>query len=66
MKSLAMNLSTSSSSPSTVWNALRQAIAESSGFQEWLQSKSKTVANPAERDALVHDYLQETLSALAY
>ncbi|MEM6447668.1 MAG: hypothetical protein AAFY57_00480 [Cyanobacteria bacterium J06642_2] len=62
-----MNLSPSASSQPAIWNALRQAISESSGFQEWLQSQSGSSTFDLEAlDVLVHDYLEETLSALAY
>lgn len=48
-----------------VWRPLRQAITESSGFQAWLQAE-KLTETEANVDELVHRYLQETLSTLAY
>ena len=52
----------------TVWNPLRQAIAESSGFQEWRQSQEQDYGerNATSLDVLVHLYLKETLATLAY
>ncbi|WP_017325567.1 hypothetical protein [Synechococcus sp. PCC 7336] len=53
----------------TVWNPLRQAIAESSGFQEWRQSQTSEATGDrpsVSLDVLVHRYLKETLSTLAY
>ncbi len=52
----------------TVWNPLRQAIAESSGFQEWRQSQEQEFdeCSTLSLDVLVHRYLKETLATLAY
>ncbi|MGQ9837575.1 MAG: hypothetical protein ACUVRV_06335 [Cyanobacteriota bacterium] len=44
---------------------MRQAIVESSGFQGWLQGRELPSQN-AELDQLVHHYLEQTLSHLAY
>lgn len=49
----------------TVWNPLRQAIVESSGFQEWLDGRHVPTQSDA-IDVLVHEYLEQTLSTLAY
>lgn len=54
-----------------LWPQLRQAIAQSSGFQRWLlerESNSRemeTVLTNAS-DALVIAYLRQTLETLAY
>ncbi|MCJ2543474.1 hypothetical protein [Thermostichus vulcanus] len=48
-----------------VWKPLRQAIVESSGFQGWLQGR-ELPSQDAELDQLVHHYLEQTLSHLAY
>ncbi len=48
-----------------VWKQLRQAIVESSGFQGWLQGR-ELPCQDAELDRLVHHYLEQTLSHLAY
>lgn len=48
-----------------VWQPLRQAIVESSGFQGWLQGR-ELPSQTAELDQLVHHYLEQTLSHLAY
>ncbi len=48
-----------------IWNSLKKAIAESSGFQRWLQDRNLEVLN-SDLDRLVHHYLRETLETLAY
>lgn len=57
-----------------VWQSLKQAIAESSGFQRWQQMQSHLDNAPAttseapetELDEQVRRYLRETLATLAY
>ncbi|MGY4609905.1 hypothetical protein [Thermostichus sp. MS-CIW-38] len=56
-----------------VWKPLRQAIVESSGFRGWLQGRElptqearELPTQEAELDQLVHSYLEQTLSHLAY
>lgn len=48
-----------------VWKPLRQAIVESSGFRGWLQGQEPP-GQETELDQLVHSYLEQTLSHLAY
>lgn len=50
-----------------VWESLKQAIAESSGFKSW-KIERHTNEQPQELslDTLVHNYLRETLETLAY
>lgn len=48
-----------------VWKPLRQAIVESSGFRGWLQGR-ELPTQEAELDQLVHRYLEQALSHLAY
>ncbi|MFS8822146.1 hypothetical protein ACVW01_001818 [Thermostichus sp. MS-CIW-19] len=48
-----------------VWKPLRQAIVESSGFRGWLQGR-ELPSQEADLDRLVHRYLEQTLSHLAY
>ncbi|MEN9204084.1 MAG: hypothetical protein Q6K80_04895 [Thermostichus sp. DG_1_6_bins_120] len=48
-----------------VWKSLRQAIVESSGFQGWLQGR-ELPSQDSELDQWVHQYLEQTLSYLAY
>jgi hypothetical protein len=50
-----------------MWEHLKQAIALSSGFQQW-QEKQLTHPNsdPDELEKQVCDYLRETLETLAY
>lgn len=47
-----------------IWLSLRQAIAQSSGFQRWQQEQETTVNKSL--DAQVSLYLKETLETLAY
>ncbi|MFM2432558.1 MAG: hypothetical protein RLZZ511_3772 [Cyanobacteriota bacterium] len=52
-----------------VWNGLKLAIAQSSGFQRWQEDceQQAAVANgDASLDTLVYRYLRETLETLAY
>ncbi len=60
-----MTVSSPVSSERATWLSLRQAIVESSGFKGWLQGRTLPSTND-ELDALVHDYLEQTLSTLAY
>lgn len=48
---------------SKMWQSLKLAIAESSGFQRWQLDR---ISQEADLDALVHQYLRETLETLAY
>lgn len=50
-------------SDSQVWESLKLAIAESSGFQSWRLDRT---SQSEDLDALVHQYLRETLETLAY
>lgn len=52
-------------SEAAVWEPLRQAIVESSGFLRWLNGRP-CPSNPAELDQVIHEYLEQTLSTLAY
>ncbi|MEM9537309.1 MAG: hypothetical protein AAGA40_16765 [Cyanobacteria bacterium P01_E01_bin.45] len=63
-----MALTASEQNMRTVWNPLRQVIAESSGFQEWRQSQELESGERSSTslDKLVHLYLKETLATLAY
>ncbi len=49
----------------SVWRPLRQAIIESSGFQTWLQHQPLPDSDQ-ELDRMVREYLEQTLSTLAY
>lgn len=52
-----------------VWQSLKQAIAESSGFQRWQQTPpnvDRAHGNETEVDEQVRRYLRETLATLAY
>lgn len=47
-----------------IWSNLKQAIANSSGFQNWQQARD---TDPRENlDTQVRRYLEETLATLAY
>jgi hypothetical protein len=48
---------------SQMWESLKFAIAESSGFQRWQLDR---LLQEADLDALVHQYLREALETLAY
>lgn len=50
-------------SDSQMWDSLKLAIAESSGFQRWQIDRT---FQETDLDALVHQYLRETLETLAY
>lgn len=52
-----------------VWQSLKQAIAESSGFQRWQKNQVVSNAvqlNETELEQQVRRYLRETLATLAY
>lgn len=57
-----------------VWQSLKQAIAESSGFQRWQQTQSNPddatatalEVSETDLDEQVRRYLRETLATLAY
>lgn len=48
-----------------VWDSLKQAIADSSGFKRW-QIERGTDKQELSLDTLVHRYLREALETLAY
>lgn len=50
-------------SDSQMWESLKLAIAESSGFQRWQLDR---ISQEVDLDASVHQYLRETLETLAY
>ncbi|MBE9010202.1 hypothetical protein IQ250_08290 [Pseudanabaenaceae cyanobacterium LEGE 13415] len=50
-------------SDSQMWDSLKLAIAESSGFQRWQIDRT---SQETDLDMLVHQYLRETLETLAY
>ena len=62
----------SSTSPShaaenaELWQSLKNAIAQSSGFQSWQAEQSSSIAADASVEQLVRLYLRETLETLAY
>lgn len=50
-----------------MWESLKQAIANSSGFQTWrLEQSQELTGTSTNLDALVRRYLRETLETLAY
>jgi hypothetical protein len=54
-------------SDAKVWNGLKLAIAQSSGFERWKQDRQFDGTTPEHSlEALVHRYLRETLETLAY
>ncbi|MDX2273376.1 MAG: hypothetical protein NW237_15690 [Cyanobacteriota bacterium] len=56
---------TAFSAEQAIWKSLRQAIVESSGFLGWLQGRHLP-QEESELDRLAHEYLEQTLSTLAY
>jgi hypothetical protein len=48
-----------------VWDNLKQAIADCSGFKQW-QTRQKTDSQSLPLDQQVRCYLRETLETLAY
>lgn len=52
---------------SQIWENLKEAIANTSGFECWQQSQVQITQSPkANLDQLVSSYLRETLATLAY
>lgn len=58
---------TPASDDCTIWDGLKRAIANSSGFQRWLLERNVDAhLSTLSQDQLVHRYLRETLETLAY
>ncbi|MBD2089419.1 hypothetical protein H6F67_06085 [Microcoleus sp. FACHB-1515] len=53
------------SSEAAVWDSLKRAIAQSSGFQRWQAEREEFLA-VLSLDQRVQRYLRETLETLAY
>ena len=49
-----------------IWQNLKQAIVNSSGFKRWQYEQSPEKIQGISLDQLVSSYLRETLEALAY
>lgn len=50
-----------------IWESLKRAIADSSGFRGWLQEKGlDKTSEQTNLDEQVRRYLRETLETLAY
>lgn len=60
-----MNVASHDSSEAAVWDSLKRAIAQSSGFQRW-QAERDNVLAALSLDQRVQRYLRETLETLAY
>ena len=56
---------TANTDDAAIWQNLKEAIATSSGFQQWKQEQSTEQTNNTV-DSLVRRYLRETLETLAY
>lgn len=54
------------SEDSEIWANLREAIANSSGFQGWKQQQKPASLDDLSLDKQVRLYLRETLETLAY
>ena len=55
---------TANTDDAAIWQNLKEAIATSSGFQQWKQEQSAEQTTNV--DSLVRRYLRETLETLAY
>lgn len=49
-----------------IWQSLKKAISNSSGFQRWQCEQDCQHVNTLSHDQLVRNYLRETLETLAY
>ena len=50
-----------------IWDSLKQAIANSSGFQRWqLERNDDNQLQPLSQDQRIRRYLRETLETLDY
>ena len=56
----------SASEDADLWQSLKNAIATSSGFQNWKSEQSPEVISTMPLEQLVRDYLRDTLETLAY
>lgn len=67
MASSATSESSRFSQDSQIWDSLKQAIADSSGFQRWqIEYPKQDQLQDYTLDSLVSRYLRETLDTLAY
>ena len=57
--------SVSATRDADLWDSLKGAIANSSGFQSW-RSEQSSIAEDKSVEQLVRLYLRETLETLAY
>lgn len=55
----------SATQDAALWDSLKRAIANSSGFQSW-RSEQSSVTEDTPVEKLVQLYLRETLETLAY
>jgi hypothetical protein len=60
-----MAISSAPASNSQIWDSLKRAISQSSGFKGWVIDRAVT-ADETSLDLLVHRYLREALETLAY
>ena len=56
---------THDSSKAAIWDSLKRAIAQSSGFQRW-QVEREEMLTLLSLDQRIQRYLRETLDTLAY
>ena len=57
---------TVSAHDASIWESLKQAIADSSGFKRWMQERGADAQRQDSLDFQIRQYLQETLKTLAY
>ena len=51
---------------SVLWNSLKSAIANSSGFQSWRSEQLSAITSKISDEQLVRLYVRDTLETLAY
>ncbi|MGD1852301.1 MAG: hypothetical protein ACFCBU_17520 [Cyanophyceae cyanobacterium] len=69
MAHLSSSIPAATADDAAIWQNLKEAIAASSGFQQWKQEHNNDDTNVdinASVDHLVRRYLRETLETLAY
>lgn len=66
MAMLSSVLMSNNSEDAATWANLRDAIANSSGFQGWQQQQEEEIRLTCSLDVMVRLYLRETLETLAY
>ncbi|MFE4106797.1 hypothetical protein [Almyronema epifaneia] len=66
MAGSSFSLQESFAEDAQIWQSLKQAIANSSGFQRWQSEQNTQTFQRLPLDQQVRRYLRETLETLAY